>query len=382
MAESSTSVGVVSGTMSRSTYQLLTSRDAFSKLVQWACFNKTPFTKAVGLEAFGVEAVKDLQAFGAAKPSGRIIDYDSGVYAKSGPIFATGPTGYHVGRLGNHTPELVEGGDEYSYAWHELCMTEFIPKNDVQDNAKGLVDIKAQKMEGMKQACIRDFNYCLLGNSSAPDAGVMGPSSLRSDLPNLISVGGTRTVGGIAKSETAAHYWKNGYTAIASIGGGGEMNRPLALRESLVDIKNDQMVFAEASDDYLLLATQGAYQYYGRLMYADSVQSARAGAFGTVGKYDAAGITHFAFDGSPMVWDPAVAIPYNATASTESIYGIHIPSFFISIRKEENFKMAGWEEPREHDVQKTLVASITTRYTPGVRAMRPHFVAYDLPAYA
>ncbi len=381
MAESNTYVGVVSGSgvMSRGTYQLLTSTDLISKSIQWATFNKNPFMKAVGLEAFGVAGVTDIDAFGRAMPSGRIIDYDEGIYARKGQIFATAGTSFHVGRLGNFNPELVEGGDEYAYAWHRLVNVQYIPDVDVQDNGKGHIKIKAQKLEGMKQAYVRDINYAFLGNSSAPDyaGGVYGPTTLRSDLPNLISVTQTRTVGGIV---TTNSFWQNGIKAIASIGGGGEMDRPITLRRSLKDVKNDQMTFAEATDDYLLLASQGAYQYYDRLMYADMVQSGRGGAFGTVAKYDAAGIEHFAFGASPMVWDPAVTVPFGATASTESIYGIHIPSYFISLRTEEAFKVSDWEEPREHDLQKTLVCSIKTRYTPGVSARRPHFVAYNMPA--
>ena len=144
-----------------------------------------------------------------------------------------------------------------------------------------------------------------------------------------------------------------------------------------MDAKNDQAVYAETTDDYLVVASQGAWQYYDRLMYADTVQS---GAFPVSKTYDAAGINHKAFDGSPVVWDPAVTVPYTSTASTESFYGIHIPSYFISFRKEEAFKVTGWEPPREHDTQRTHVLQVRTRYTPGVTAMRPHFVCYNIPA--
>ena len=115
-------------------------------------------------------------------------------------------------------------------------------------------------------------------------------------------------------------------------------------------------------------------------MYADSIQSGRSGAFGTLQKYDAAGIQHKGFNGQPMIWDPAVTVPYGATASTDMFYGIHIPTFNISIRSEENFKASDWEEPREHDPLKTLVASIKLRSTSMVTAMRPQWVVYDIPA--
>lgn len=376
MAESNTYTGQVSGTMYRDTYQKLTSADWFSKKVQWACFNKTAFLKAVGVEAFGVDAMKDLQAFGAAKPTGRIIRYDKGKYAVSGAIFATTPTGHIVGRMGNFTPELVEGGDEWSYAWHQLFHKEFIPDVDVHDNSAGIIDIKQQKMEGIKQKHVQDVNYMILGNSSAPGYSSQGPVNVYSDLPNLISVTQTRTVGGIAKTNA---YWQNGYKAITSIGGGGELDRPLTLKRSIEDQINDQAAFAESTADYMFLATQGAYQYWGRLAYADGVAGGR-GDIAVGNKYDNAGIKHYVISGYPLLFDPAVTIPYGATASTEAIYGIHIPTFFISIRSELNFKWSGWEDPREHDVQQVLVASMRTRLTPGVSAMRPHWCAYNLPA--
>jgi len=353
---------------------------AISKMVQWACFTKTPFMRAVGLEAFGQDAMLDIQHFGQAAPSGRMIRMDSGVYAFTGQVFNDTGTSSHVGRLGSFQGQLVEGGTSYFYSWHRLAHTQYIPDVDIQDNGKGAIDIKAQKMEGMKKKYVGDINYCLLGNASAPDNGVMGPSSVNHDLTNLISVTQTATIGGISKSTNT--FWNNGYKAIAAIGGGDSMDRPLTMRRSMLDAKNDQMQHMESTDDYLFLVTQGAWQYYDRLMYADTIQGRNGGgAMGTVAKYDAAGIHHKAFDGSPMVWDPAVTVPVGATAATESMYGIHIPSFAICLRSEEAFKVsAEWEPPRLHDLQKTYVAQILTRYTPAVTSMRPHFVCYNMPA--
>ena len=385
MAESNTYTGAVAAgtpptaTFNRTTYQVITSEAKISAKIQWAAFNNTPFLKAVGLEAFGVPAMQDLQKFGQAKTSGRLLKTDSGVYAFKGQIFTDTGTSFHVGRLGTFNPELVEGGTEWAYSWHRLVNVQFIPDVDVQDNAKGLISIKAHKMEAMEQSYVRDFNYVVLGDTTnAPaDNSTIGPASVNHDLPNLISVTQTRTIGGIA---TTNSFWQNGAKAVTSIGGGGEMDRPLLLRRALMDQLNDQSVFAEGTMDYLLLGTQGAWQYYDRLMYADSVQGRNGGAFGTVEKYDAAGIPNYAFSYQPFIWDPTVQVPFGATASTESIYGIHIPSFGICMRSEENFLVSGWETPREHDLQKTLVTSIKSRYTPAVTARRCHFVLYEMPA--
>ncbi len=382
MAESNTYVGVVSSSdaLHKGTYQTLTSKtERISKGVQWAVFQKTPFLKAVGVEAFGVDAMTDITKFGQATTSGRIIRIDSGKYALTGEVFSTTGNSFHTGRMGAFNPELIEGGNQWAYSWHKINNVQYIPVLDVQDNTDGFIDIKAQKLEGMKQQYVQDFNFLILGDTTnGPDQGAFGPAAVNSDLANLISVTQTATVGGISKSGNT--FWNNGRKEISTIGGGGEFDRPLILRRGLLDLKMDQMVFAEATDDYLLLATQGAWQLYDRLMYADSIQGRNGGVFGGVAKYDAAGIRHFTFDGSPMVWDPATVLPVGATASTNAIYGIHIPSFFISLRAEENFKVSDWEMPREHDQFKSLVASIQTRYTPGVTQMRPHFVAYDLPA--
>ena len=377
MAESNTFTGTIASV--RDTYQKLTSLDRWAIGVQWACFNKSPFMKAVALEGFGVDAMKSADFFGAATPTGRIIVYDSGKYGIRGAVFATAPNPYFVGRLGTFTPELIEGGDEFAYSWHRLVETTFIPDVDVDDNRAGLIDIKAQKMEGMKQKYVEGFNYAILGHSSAPDYSTMGPRAVYSDLPNLISVTQTRTVGAIP---TTNSFWQNGHKAITSIGGGGEMDRPLVLRRSMMKAKNDRLALAETTDDYLFVATQGGHQLYDRLMYADMIQGGRGGAFVRNAKYDSAGIKHHLFDGDPMVWDGGVTVPYTCTAGTECIYGINIPNFFISLRTEENFKVSEWEPPREHDVQKTYVSSIKTRFTPGVISRRPHFVCYNIPACA
>ncbi len=377
MAESNTFTGNIASV--RTTYQTLTSADAFSKGIQWACFTKSPFMRAIGVEAFGVDALTDINKFGTATPTGRLIRYDSGHYGMRGPIFATGPTSFHVGRLGNFTPQLVEGGAEWSYSWHQLVVSEFIPDVDVMDNSAGLIDIKAQKMEGMKQAFVRDINLCILGNASAPDANVMGPSAVQTDLPHMISVtnNATITTGGISKANA---YWQNARKAVTSIGGGGEMDRPLVLRRAMLDAKNDLLQNAEATDDYLIVCSQGAYQYYDRLMYADSVQGRNGGAMGTLAKYDSAGIQHFVFDGSPMVWDPAVTVPAGATAGTESFNFIHIPTWGLGIKSDMNFKVTDWEAPRAHDVQQTLVSHIRLRYTPFATAMRTHLTVHNIPA--
>ena len=193
------------------------------------------------------------------------------------------------------------------------------------------------------------------------------------------------TVGGISQAVTAddgasTTYWAPQRKEIASIGGGGEMDRPITLRRSMNAVFNTASALAEGDMNYLLVCTPGAWQTWDRLVYADAQN--RDGALGRKGNYDAAGIEHVTFRSQPMVSDPACVTPNGATASTEAIYGIHIPSYAISFHSEEGPTFDGWEPARAHDQQRTDVLQFRMRYTPIIRKMRPHLLGYNIPANA
>ena len=364
----------------RSTYQKLTSAEIYIPRIRFACWTKTPFTRAVAAEGYGVESLQSLEQFHNATPTGRIIRMDSGKYQITGSIFNNSATTYHSGRMTRRNPQLIEGGAQFAYAWHQLNAVAYAPVIDVDDNAGGPIDILMHKMQVIQNQLVQDFNYALLGHASGPDYGTLGPSAVYSDLPNLISVTQTtgRDIGGIDRAET---YWINGYTAITSVGGGHELDRPINLRRKMLKRSNTQMTYGESTgpQDYMILTTQGGHQYYDRLSYADALTTGK-GDFSISTRYDAAGVQAQAFNGAPMIWDPAVTVPIGATASTEAFYGIHIPNFLIGIRKEHNFKWSGWEMPRQHDEYDTMVGAVSVRYTPGVVNRRPHWVCYNIPS--
>ena len=389
MAESNTFTGVVSGgdVNWRSSYGALTSKQLYTIGYSWAAFTATPFLKVLGINAFGAASLQNSKNFGHAMMAsmqggqkGKPIQFHSGKRAIQGTVFATTGTSNHVGRLGSFNPELVEGGTPWVYSWHRLIAARYIPDVDVQDNGPdSYIDIKAQKMDELQQTIVRDFSYCVLGSGSAPDTGVMGPSSVYADLPNLISVTQDQTVGGIATSTNS--FWQNASKLFTDIGGGGELDRPLQLRRSMINGMHDVKANAETMNSmYLLLATQGAYEFYQRLAYADAVQAGASATFGLSETYDTCGVDHLVFEKNPMIWDPNCTIPYGASASTNAVYGISLGDFAISLRKEEAFLQTPWEAPREHDLQRTLVAQNRTRYTPMVTNRRSHIVFYDLPA--
>lgn len=373
-----------SGFRDKSDYLRKTSRERYSTKVQWAAYNNSPFLKVLGVDEFGAPALNDLKAFGAATPAGKMIEVVGGGYQESGSVFTEKSTPFYTTPLSNWGPEYVEGGTQYAYAWCQMAVAEQIPVEYVDDNAGGLIPIKMQKQDRMKQSFLEELNEAILGSngsvgysSGAEGARVFtaGPGVFFNDLPNQISVTQTRTVGGIAKTNS---FWQNGSKSIASIGGGGELDRPITMRRSMLDGMNDQAAFAEVTPDYVGVCTQGFWQYYDRLGYAHG--EARGGDTATIARYDAAGVQHFAFNGQPLVWDPAVQVPFGATAGTECCYMIHKPSYKISIKSSANFDFSGWEAPREHDLQKAWVATLKLRYMPMITNMRAHLVYYNLPA--
>jgi len=360
----------------RTTYPLLTNKDVYEAQIKFACFTKNNLTRVIGAEAFGVESLKNPEVFSGAKPTGRIIRYDSGGSQVTGPVFTEGGSAFYVGRMGSHSPHLTEGGDEWAYSWHDLNAVEYAPTTDVEDNGAGHIDILMHKQQAMQNTLVNEFNYALLGNSSGASYGVLGPSAVYSDLPNLVSVTQDRTVGAV---EATNSYWQNQRKQLTSIGGGGPFDYPMLLYRALQDVFLDTLQLGEATNagDYMLLTTQGGYQLFDRLQFGDGRQT---GSFTFSNKYDPAGVKTFAFMGAPIIWDPAVVTPYGATStSTEAFYGLHIPSYSVSIRKEANFAFKDWERPRNHDQYKTLVAHVRVRFTPMVTARRPHFVLYDIP---
>lgn len=377
--EDTTYVGNVDTVNMRDDHQKLTTNQSFAAGFSWAAFHKTSFFKALGLEGFGVAAVQNLAAFGAAfvgqKTTGRLIRFDVG-HSVGAAIFTDQSPGNHVGRMDRINPELIEGGTPYYYAWHDLTLSRYIPELDLQDNESATqINLKAKAISEMEQTHVQDLSNCIIGSTSAPDAGILGASSVYSDLPNLISVNQTRTVGAISATNA---FWQNGRKAITDIGGGGESDRPLLLRRSMINQAHDQAIYSESSSEYLNLATQGFYEYYGDLAYSDSVHHGMAVVNSA---YDTARIKHHIFDGDPMIWDPAVVIPWGANAGTEAMYGIDKANFFISFHKAMSFEFhGGWEGPRIHDQLRFSQALVETRYTPMVTGRRTHYVLYELPA--
>ncbi len=374
--------GTVSSAVYRSTFEKLVTKGIIDTAIQWGIWTHSPFLMSLGITAFGANSIGNFEAFGKRTANGSVLKRTGGNYVE-GSIFETAATLQHVGRNGSFTPEFKEGGDNYAYAYTRLMGAEFIPDTDIQDNAGAgkIIDLKTYRSQMLIKTIARDLNYVLLGNSSAPDHDAKGCTLMKSSLDHWLGVTDA-TVGGIIRSATAADgsttYWKPQLKEIASVGGGGPFDRPIPLRRGMMKVYNDASALAEGMNQYLLLCTQGAWQYWDRLFYADAQE--RDGALGKLGTYDTAGVEHKVFRSQPMIWDPSTPVPTGATGSTEAIYGIHLPSYNVHFHTEEGLTLEGWEAPRVHDQFRTEVLQFRLRYTPVITNLRPSFLAYNMPA--
>ena len=365
----------------RGTEQILwsTAEDYMPKF-RLVTLNQTPALKAFSLKAFGKTDVIPGGSYGnlASKRSstGKGIKFTKKSYQFSGPVYTSTPTGTHVGRMGNVNPEYLSPNNGFAYAYKRIYWSIYLPEELVKDN-KGpnqLLDIMEDQMKLAQAGAVNDVNNILLGNSSAPTSSPYG-------LPYLTSVTQDTSIGGLDPTSTTGYdWWQNQYRACTSVGGGGQLDRPLVFLRKLDSLLLDVRVLSQSSDDQLLLATRGAYQYYRRAVYADTTAQGNGGLRNA--SYDAAGIDHIVFANCPMIYDPAVTVPYGATASTEVVYAQDLNEMGLAIRQDEFFDLERWDAPRTKDQQRFYQMNIWLRYTPFVSNRRIQAVLYNLPANA
>lgn len=362
-----------SGTM-KTTKLLQTVTEDYMPSMRFGVLNQTPLLKAFGVKAFG----KDLLNTGAAQygnvtgnrgAGGKAIKLTDPSFQFSGPILLDYASPTHVGQMGNINPEYMDSQDAWSYPYRRLVASIYIPEEVVKDN-KGknkLQDIMerdlAQAQAGMTYALVN----VLTGNTSAPTNNPYG-------LNYLVSVTQSITVGGILG--TSNTYWNNVRNACTSVGGGGEVDRPIQLLRSMERTDLDIMSLPGSDPaSTMLVATRGAYQYYHRAGYADTVAQGLRNA----DMYDAK-VDHLVFGGKPVIYDPAVTTPYGASATTtECIYWLNTAELGLAIRRDEFLDVEPWEAPRTHDKQRYFQSNIWLRYTPFVSHRRVQGVLYNLP---
>jgi len=361
---------------------LVSTADDYMPTFREVVFNQTPFVKALALNAFGKGDVIKGAAFGNVQSkrgsSGKGIVFKDPSYQFSFPIYTAVPTGSHIGRMGNVNPQYLGEPTSGAYAYKRLVWSIYLPEELVKDN-KGknrLADIMDREFRMTQMQVVTDINNILLGNSSAPSSSPYG-------LPALVSVtqSAATNAAGITPSATttaATYYWKNQYRACTSVGGGGELDRPLVFNRQLFALLLDINVKSGSSDSKLMVGTRGAYQYYHRAAYADSTAQGNSGLRNA--QYDAANIDHLVFNNVPFIYDTAVTVPTGATASTESVYVLDMNEFGLAVRRDEFLDVEAWDAPRPKDKQRFYQTNIWLRYTPFVSNRRIQGVLYNLPA--
>jgi len=336
-------------------------------------FTNTPFLKSLALSAFGKKAVIGDTSFGdVTKTSGKGITFNKGGYQFEFPLMTTAPSSYQVSRMDNISPQHNDPGKGGAYAWTRFVVPVYIPEEFMLDNVGSgrLMDRFKTEMKLAQMAAIRDLNYIILGHASAPTDSPVG-------LSKMVSVTQTtdRTVGGI---DVAEDWWKNQYASCTSVGGGGDVDRPLSLLRKMQKHLLTIRAMSGSSNEQTLVGTPGAWQYYDRARYADQTSNGMPSLSNK--SYDAADIDHLVFQGRPFIYDSAVTGPYGATASTESIYFLDYNEFGVNFKANEYFKVEGWEAPRAHDVRRFHQMNIWYRCVPYVTNRRIQGVLHSIPA--
>ena len=334
-------------------------------------FTATPFLKSLALAAYGTKAVIGETSFGdVMKTSGKGIQIDKGGYQFEFPLMTAAPSMSVVGRMGNVNPQFIDPAKTGAYACKRCVTPIFIPEEHILDNVG-----KAQLMSRMetqtklaKSSTIRDISYVLLGHSSAPTgATTVGLNYLVSHTQ------GSSTIGGIAKSNS---WWQNQLKTCTSVGGGGDLDRPLQFTRSMESLLLSIRAKSGSTNEQTLVGTRGAWQYYARSAYAD-----KHGTQGVSHKeYYDAGIDNLSFAGRPFIYDGNVQVPLGATASTEAIYFLDYNELGINIKENEYFRVEGPEAPRAHDNQRYYQLNLWIRFVPFCTNRRVQGVMYNIPA--
>ncbi|MBE3118789.1 MAG: phage major capsid protein [Candidatus Atribacteria bacterium] len=353
--------------------QLLThTTEEYLPVLRHAAFNATPFLKFIAFKAWGKAAALGNANYGnVRKSSGKGIRFNDHGYQFSGAVSFTTASGSNVGRMAQITPQFMSPGKTWAYTWTRYVLPIGIPEEAVMDN-KGngrLINIMQTHLDIAQKSAIRDLSYMMLGHSSAPSSSPEG-------LNKLVSVTQT-SIGGLdASSDTG---WADQYVACTSVGGGGELDRPLALLRKMQAFNVYMGSFEESADDVVWACTTGAYQYYLRAAYADGVANSGLRS-GMNDLYDA-GIEAVAFNGKPVIYDGSIQVPTGATASTEAMYRLDLSNLGACIKDDQYFHLEGWEAPKTKDGQRFYQANLWLRWTPWVGGSRRiQGVLYNIPA--
>lgn len=337
--------------------------------------NHHPALKVLTLNGLGKNFFAKGGSYGNVKTresTGRGIVFHDGGFQFETPIMTTAPSGSVIGRLGNVNPEHNEPAVTCSYAYKRVVWSIMVPEEFVKDNRgkEKLMDRLTTEFKLAELAAARDVNYIWCGSSSAPTGFTT------QGLNYLISHTATTTLGNV--SESTYSWWANQRKTCTSVGGGGELDRPLVFLRKLESMILDCRSKAGSSDAQVLQATRGAYQYYRRAIYADTWGAGNAGLRNA--EYDAVNIDHAVFYGRPMFYDDNTQVPNGATASTEAVYALDLNEAAMHVKRDEFFDVEQWEAPRTKDKQRFYQMNIWFRGTPAVTLRNIQGVMYNIPA--
>ncbi len=341
-------------------------------------FNAFPLLKVFAVNAFGKDQMVDHGRFGNAesvKSSDKGIEFHDGGAQFEFPLLTTAPTGKVIGRMGNVNPEYKTPAVTGAYAYKRMYWSVYVPEEAIMDNRgnQKMMSWLDNQLKMAQLAAARDINYVLNSHSSAPTGFTT------EGLPHMVSVtqgAASNATGRISAS--ANTYWQNKINQVISVGGGGEFDRPLVFLRKLEALILAIRELGGSSNDQVLAATKGAYQYYRRAIYADA--TGRGATTLVFEKYDAVALDHSPFMGAPLMYDGFIQVPNGGTASREAVYVLDLNELKLHVKRDQFFHVENWDMPRAKDDQRFAQLNIWFRGIPAVTDRRIQGVAYDIPA--
>jgi len=349
----------VSGTVTTHT------NEDFSRMFAEMVFNSTPVLKAMGVRAWnGTDNFGNVQ-----KTSGKGVVFGDG-FQFSGKLAVSAPSATVLSKGGTVQAAERDDWEGWAYDWVRLMVTLGIPEEDIQDNTGSarLASLLADEFRLGNMGMIEAVSQVFLGGTSAPT----GATAI--GLPYLVSKT-DNAIGGITASATRT-WWRPWDKDLTDVGGGGDYDKPIALKRALEGAIVGTTGFASASGPDLLISNAGAYLTLARL------SERLEGLISTTQvekKFYDAGIPHMMVNGRPMVFDNA-AVTTNGGTAGDFIYGIDTGVTGISFKRQEYFRVEKWMPPNARSSQRTYRSNIFTRMTPYVKDRRANFIIHGMTA--
>jgi hypothetical protein len=334
---------------------------AFAELV----FNSTNLLKVFGIR--GSNEMNGSQALGGnVMGTKNAIRFDNG-FQFSGRVATTAPAASLLVKGGTVNAQSSDPFIGWAYDWQRIVVPMTMAEEDVQDNSgeQKLANLLSDEFKLGGGTMAKSVNDFFLGPAASLDATV--------GLPYMVSVTQTGSIGGISRTNS---YWQNWHRDVGDPGGGGEDDKPLALKRALDGGFVGTSGYSSVSGPDLLVSNEGAYLTLGRM--AESLR----GYVETTKVEEAlfsVGVPHMMVNGKPMIFDKAATLPWGGTAG-DFIYGLSTEVIGFAFKSQEYMRVEEWVPPNARSLTRNYRSNLFTRLVPFIRDRRNCFVLHGITA--